>query len=432
MQSGAVRSIITCDLEGRIETYNDGAQALFGYAPDEVIGQKRVSVFSPGLVVIGHVENWLKAAREEGEFKTRTAFQRKDGTRFAALVRITPTYKRTGGRKQLIGYCGLTTALPDVHADEVMPHIGWTTRLMAWLVVTRAPFLTATLMPVLIAAAWVLSQTGASAFPWGLAASALVGAMCLHVSANTFNDYFDWQSGTDQANVDYFVPFTGGSRSIELGLITERALLRIAVAALILAAVVTLPVLMVRSPGILAFGAAGTALAYFYTAPPVRLAARRGLGELSVLFAFGPLLTAGTVYALTGSAGAGAYLVGLPIGLLAVAILWVNEFPDMESDALTGKNNLLVTVGKRTARWLYAGWLGLAFLSAIGLVVAGTFAPGAFAVLLALPIAAYATRIVFRHYLDRELVNGSKATILLHIVAGILLAAGIVLDSAPG
>ena len=97
-------SVITCDLEGRIETYNDGAQALFGYAPEEMIGRERVSVFSDGLTVLGHVPQWLGAAVRDGAFETDTAFRRKDGTLFAAHVRITPT--RKDGRH--IGYCGVT------------------------------------------------------------------------------------------------------------------------------------------------------------------------------------------------------------------------------------------------------------------------------------------------------------------------------------
>jgi 1,4-dihydroxy-2-naphthoate octaprenyltransferase len=426
MQQSAVRSIVTCDLEGRIETYNEGAQALFGYAPDEVIGRKRVSLFSPGLIVLGHVGNWLEAARTKGEFSTRTAFLRKDGTPFAAQIRITPTYKRLDGRRQLIGYCGLTMPLPDVSVDEVMPRIGWTTRLMAWMVVTRAPFLTATLMPVLIASAWALSQSGADAFPWSLFISALAGALSLQVAANTFNDYFDWKSGTDPANADYFVAYSGGSRAIELGLISEQGLLRLAVTTLAIAALAAMPVLLVRSPGILAFGAAGAALAYFYTAPPLRLAARRGLGELSIVFAFGPLLTAGTVYALTGSAGSGAFLIGIPIGLLAVAILWVNEFPDAEADAMTGKNHLLVTLGKSAARWVYLGIVGLAFVSTLLLVISGVLPAQTLLMFLSLPLAVFAANIVIRHYRDRELVRASKATIQLHFTCGALILAGIV------
>ena len=205
-----VRSVITCDLEGRIETFNNGAQQLFGYAPNEVVGKKRVSLFSPGLVVLGHVQHWLKQARDTGEFVTRTVFVGKDGDHFSARIRITPTFRRENGVKKHIGYCGLTEPLPEVSVDEVMPSIDLFTRVFAWLVITRAPFLTATLMPILIGAVLVNWNRELSAFPWVLFLSALVGASALHISANLFNDYFDWRSGTDPANTDYIVPYSGG------------------------------------------------------------------------------------------------------------------------------------------------------------------------------------------------------------------------------
>ena len=91
--TASVKSVITCDLEGRIETFSEGASKLFGYDPQEVIGKKRVSLFSPGLVVLEHIESWLKESVDKGEFKTRTQFLRKDGTPIACDVRITPTKK---------------------------------------------------------------------------------------------------------------------------------------------------------------------------------------------------------------------------------------------------------------------------------------------------------------------------------------------------
>ena len=84
MTDKALKSVITCDMEGRIETFNDGAAALFGYPAEEIIGKKRVSLFSPGLVVLEHVENWLSSAVENGAHETDTVFIRKDGSRFAA------------------------------------------------------------------------------------------------------------------------------------------------------------------------------------------------------------------------------------------------------------------------------------------------------------------------------------------------------------
>ena len=80
-----VISIITCDTEGRIETFNRHAEKLFGYSANEVIGKKRVSIFSPGLVVLGHVGNWLKQARKKKEgYTTKTTFIKKNGNRFPA------------------------------------------------------------------------------------------------------------------------------------------------------------------------------------------------------------------------------------------------------------------------------------------------------------------------------------------------------------
>ncbi len=281
LPSTPLRSVITCDLEGRIQTYDRGAETVFGYSADEVIGKRRVSLFSPGLVVLGHVGEWLKAASRDGELITRTVFLKKDGTPFAARIRITPTYRRENGEKVQVGYCGLTEPLPEVSVQEAMPPISVGTRILRLLVITRAPFLTATLVPVLLAAAWVGWRYEPEPFPWLLFLSALVGAAALHVSANTFNDYFDWTSGTDAFNADYFTPYSGGSRAVELGLISEGGLLNLAISSLIVSAVVAVPIIYLHGAGVLAFGAAGAFLAYFYTAPPLRLSARRGLGELS-------------------------------------------------------------------------------------------------------------------------------------------------------
>jgi 1,4-dihydroxy-2-naphthoate polyprenyltransferase len=199
----------------------------------------------------------------------------------------------------------------------------------------------------------------------------------------------------------------------------------VACGALATAALATVPILLARGPVLLELGLIGAALAYFYTAPPLRLAARRGLGELSVILGFGPLLTTGTVFALTGQMLADSFLVGLPIGLLAGAILWINEFPDADADAETGKHNLLVTVGKKTGRWGYLILTGVAFIGTGALVAAGKLPAAALAVFLALPLAIHATRVLFVHYLDRELVKANRTTIQLHAAFGLLLTLGI-------
>jgi PAS domain S-box-containing protein len=78
-------------MEGRLETFNAGAEEIFGYAASEVIGKARVSLFSPGLTVLQNVPAWLSTASSEGKFEGESVFVRKDGSRFPAKIRITPT-----------------------------------------------------------------------------------------------------------------------------------------------------------------------------------------------------------------------------------------------------------------------------------------------------------------------------------------------------
>ncbi|MDB4992634.1 MAG: hypothetical protein JWM74_66 [Myxococcaceae bacterium] len=421
------KSVITCDLEGRIQTFNAGAEENFGYTASEAIGKLRVSAFSPGLIVLGHVGQWLATAKKEGEMKTRTVFLRKDRTPFAAEIKITPTHKNG----EHIGYCGVSTVLEDVPVEAAMPPISLATRIFAGLVVTRAPFLTAVVVPVLVGAALVASRLHAAGapFPWTHFALVLVGAIALHVAANTFNDYFDWQSGTDQANNDYFMPFSGGSRAIELGLVRHRTLLYLGIASFAVAAITGVALLVTRGTGILFLGGLGAASAFFYTAPPLRLVARKGLGELLVGLSFGPLVVAGCTFALSGTWTTTDLLVGIPVGVLTTAILFVNEFPDAASDATTGKNHLVVVLGKERARWVYVALLIAAFGSCAVLIGVGLLPLWAALMLAPAPLAARAALVVVSHFQDRELVRASAGTIQVHALAGVLLAIGILASS---
>jgi 1,4-dihydroxy-2-naphthoate octaprenyltransferase len=420
-----VKSVVTCDMEGRIETYNRGAEQIFGYRADEVIGKKRVSLFSPGQVVLQHVPNWLKIAREQGEFESNTIFLRRDGTPIPAHVRITPTF-RDG---QQIGYCGVTEVLENVDPAQVAPNISLMTRIFTWLVITRAPFLTAIIVPILVGAAWVAYTTQGQPFPALPFWLTLLAGIAMHIAANTFNDYFDWKAGTDKVNNSYFLPYSGGSRSIELGLISEKALFRVAMVSLLISGALGVALAVISGPMVLLFGLLGAFSSYFYTAPPLRLAARRGLGELVVGLNFGPLATAGTVYALTGQVSLVDFLVGVPIGLLTTAILWINQFPDEQADRQTGKINLVVVLGARQARWGYLLLLVAAFGLLLYWMITGLFPIGMLLAFLSLPLAVYATRIAFREYNQRSLVRANSATIQLQLAAGLLMFVGVLVST---
>lgn len=421
MAKSKTKSVITCDMEGRIETFGDGSEVMFGYTKEEIIGKKRVSLFSPGLVVLEHVPNWLKIASEQGELDTNSVFLRRDGTPFPARIRITPTFK--DGVQ--VGYCGVTEELDEAEVAESSPKISLMTKIFSWLVITRAPFLTAIIVPILIGAAWVATQGLATPFPAGRFWLTLFAGIFLHISANTFNDYFDWKSGADRINNDYFLPYSGGSRSIELGLINEKTLFRVAATSLLVSAILGGLLAYFSGAGVLLFGLLGAFSSYFYTAPPLRLAARRGLGELIVGLNFGPLATAGTVYALTSQVSLTDFLVGVPIGLLTIAILWINQFPDEQADRAADKLNLVVILGKERARWGYLALMLATFSLALYWTLSQAFPLGALLLLGGLPLAIFASRVTLRDYAKRTLIRANVATIQLHALTGLLMAAGL-------
>ncbi len=418
-----MKSVITCDMEGVILTFNKGAEEFFGYQADEVVGQKRVSIFSPGEIVLQNVPKWLAEASKQGESIAETIFIRKDGTPFPARIRVTPTFAN-GKDKGQTGYCGVTETL-DKPMEEVQPKISWSTKLIKALVITRMPFLSAVLMPAFIGGAfsYVYLLEGAG-FNWWYFVLTVIGVALLHLGSNVMNDYFDVKDGTDDFNTQYFQQYSGGSRAIELGLITLEGTKRLGWILIAVATLIGLYLAYETGWVTLAIGLAGLAIGYFYTAPPLRLVARRGLGELGIALAFGPLVTLGTAYVMTQELSWLAFLAGVPAGLLTANILLINEFPDAPSDAKTGKNHLVVTFGKKKSINIYLGIL-LAAVAGMGLL--WYLLPGANYWILAVAGLTFLAglRIVMhirKNYESRELVKSNVNTIALSSLSALFLA----------
>ena len=421
-----MKSTITCDLEGRIETFSKGAENLFGYRAEEVIGKERVSIFSPGEIVLQNVAMWLERASEDGAYTTTTKFLRKDGTSFNARIRITPTFAN-GKHNGQTGYCGVTEAIEE----EVEVPIKWQTKLIKVLAITRLPFISAVLMPAFIGGAYAYHYLlgNQEAFNWFYFALAAIGVVLLHLGSNVMNDYFDVKDGTDGANNDYFLQLSGGSRAIELGLISLEGTKRLGWALISASAVIGLYLTFETGLTTLLIGLAGLLIGYLYTAPPVRLVARRGLGELGIALAFGPLVTAGVVFVLTQQLTPMSFLIGLPVGLLTANILLINEFPDAVSDASTGKNHLVVTFGKERSTYIYLSILLFAFITNLAIV---WLLPGVNIWLLAvsflmLLVGLFIYRHIRAHFDSRELAASNKNTIALSALTGLLTAVALML-----
>ena len=423
-EADKIVSVITCDLEGRIETFNKNAEKLFGYSADEVIGKKRVSLFSPGMVVLGHVANWLKEARNNKEgHSTKTTFIRKDGSKFAAQFKVTATIIK--GKH--VGYCGRTKELVDVPPEETMPETSLLTRFISIVAITRLPFLSATWIPIIASLVWGINQ-GLITMEWNTFIFIFLGGSFLHLAANTYNDYFDWTSGTDQINNDYFLQLSGGSRAIELGLISEKQLFRLATSFLALSGIMGIAIMATLGDNkfeLFYYGLAGAFSAYFYTGYPLRLVARKGIGELLIGLNYGPLMTMGTVFAMTGIHNWDAFLFGIPLGILTTAILWINQFPDRASDEIAGKHHLVVVLGLERASWGYLILMISAFSSIYMLNIYKIIPESALLSMLALPFALYFSYLVITSYNARELAIANWGTIGIHSVTGILMILGL-------
>jgi len=209
------------------------------------------------------------------------------------------------------------------------------------------------------------ARDGRLAWPWLVVT--VLGIFAIEVAKNASGELFDWESGNDQAVApEDRSPFSGGKRVLVDRLLTPRETGAIAIAGYAAGVGAGLVIVLARDPRVLWFGLVGTALAYFYHAPPLRLA-YRGLGELAVMIAYGPLIACGTYLVQRGTIAPYVVWLSLPLGLLIGAFLWINEFPDYRADLTAGKRTLVVRLGRMRARLVFAAILAVAF---VGLVLA--------------------------------------------------------------
>ena len=417
-----LKSVITCDLDGKIETFSKGAQELFGYNNNEIIGKGRVSDFSAGEIVLGHVVNWLAESVEKGKWEGDSVFLHKDGHEIPCKIKITPTKDNNGNH---IGYCGVTTPLKNKTADSVRPKISFTTKIFCWMVIMRLPFLSATIVPILLGTAVASRYTN---IDWFYFALTMLGGSLLHIGTNTSNDYFDHTSGTDEANYNYMVPFSGGSRSIQMGLISSKGMLYLSIITFLLSGLAGIPLIMKAGINILYLGFIGFLSGFFYTAPPFRFSSRKGIGELLIGLNFGPLMVVGSFLVQTNGEITHAFeavLAGIPIGFLVAAIVYVNQFPDHDGDKATGKNNLVVVFGPERARIGYVLLVVGAFISIIVMALNGTFPMLSLMALITSVFSIYTIKILYKHYDNRLLQPANAGTIALHFITGVFFCVGI-------
>jgi 1,4-dihydroxy-2-naphthoate polyprenyltransferase len=301
-----------------------------------------------------------------------------------------------------------------VHKDAPQP-----SKLALFVNATRAPFLTAAAVPVLLgtAIAW---RHGALNF--GLFLITFVAALCFQMGANALNDYFDHTSGADEANLSPG-PFFGGSRVIQRGLLQPLQVRNLALALYAIGALLglSLAVLTGRPLEIVALGIVGIAIGFVYTAPRVSLASR-GLGEFALAIAFGPLIVVGTYFVQTREWSLEALYASLPVALLIAAVLYINEIPDRPWDMRAGKRTLVVRLPIQTALRGYSVLIAATYILILAGALLNVMPLAALIALATLPLAWNAVQILQKNYrFPYRLIPANANTIFVHLLTGLLL-----------
>jgi len=287
-----------------------------------------------------------------------------------------------------------------------------------WLMAARPKTLPVGLAPVLVGTA--LAGSGDVFHPLRFAA-ALLGALLIQVGANLSNDYSDARRGADAEDRLGPVRVTAG------GLVPPRQVLIAIWITFGLAVLVGTYLVAVAGWELLLVGAASIVAGVLYTGGP-RPYGYEGLGELFVFLFFGIVAVAGSFFVQAETLVWEAFALAVPVGLLAAAVLVVNNVRDIDTDRRAGKRTLAVRLGRERTRSLYAAMVYVAYLLTPITWLFGPLSAWVLLPLLSLPLAAPIVRAV-RTHVDGPSLNAALAqTGRLELIFCVLLSAGLLLS----
>ena len=260
----------------------------------------------------------------------------------------------------------------------------------------------------------------------------VLGIFFIEVGKNASGEVVDFDSGTDQAvSVTDRSPFSGGKRVIVDNLLTRSQCWVIAGVCFALGIAIGLLIVVLREPRVLGFGLVGVALAWYYHGGSIRLA-YRGMGELAVFLAYGPLVVCGTYLVQTGFLAPPLVYASVVLGLLVAAFLWINEFPDYRADKASGKCNLVVRLGLERSVTVYIVIVAAAYLL---LVLASVSLDGArgmlWGLLGAIPAAFAMIRLLSADGDTSRIVPAQAATLVSFLAMALGSSAGYLWGQIP-
>ncbi|MEA2324427.1 MAG: 1,4-dihydroxy-2-naphthoate polyprenyltransferase [Solirubrobacteraceae bacterium] len=287
-----------------------------------------------------------------------------------------------------------------------------------WLMAARPRTLPAAIAPVLVGTALAMTTAGLRV---GGFVAALLGAILIQVGTNLSNDYSDARRGADTEDRIGPVRVTAG------GLVPPRQVLVATYITFALAVLCGVYLVVLAGPILLAIGAASILAGVLYTGGP-RPYGYAGLGEIFVFLFFGLVAVTGSYFVQTETVTWEAVVLAVPVGLLAAAILVVNNVRDLETDRRAGKRTLAVRLGRPRTRTVFGLMVYAAFLLAPLPWILGALSPWLMLPLLLLPAAVALVRMV-RSHTDGPTLNEALArTGMFEFAFCVLLAIGLLLS----
>lgn len=292
----------------------------------------------------------------------------------------------------------------------------------AWKEAVRPLSLTASLIPLLLGGAVAFSAL--HTIHLSLFLLTLLGGVMIQAGTNMINDWKD--ADRDNENVEGIRPFTGGSRVIQLGLISRSDMGFFGILISAIAALIGIYLVFASGWGLIPLILYGSLAGMFYTGGKGKFSfinLAPGIAEFLIATTYGVLMTLGAFYVQTGYFSLQIFLISLPVAILITNVLLINQFQDAGSDGKTGKNTLVVRIGKKRSKNILIGFFITAYIL-IALLPAFGYAPYAlYLAFLSVPFAIQAIRYTQHNY-DKtsvDLISGNAHTAITHLFAGLLL-----------
>ncbi|MBN1223257.1 MAG: prenyltransferase [Candidatus Aminicenantes bacterium] len=292
----------------------------------------------------------------------------------------------------------------------------------AILILLRLPFLTVTIGAVLLGTAFAVWTTGQ--FRLLHFVLALLGSCFFHIATNVANDYFDYKSGNDAANVSGTTPFSGGSRMILEGFVSARQALAVSLIFTVLGSLIGFYLnFAVKGNAVLLIGFLALIFIYSYNGFPLKLV-NKGLGEIAIFTAWGPLIVLGSYYVQAESfQSLWPFIVSIPSGILTTLVLLINEFADRDADASVGRKTWVILLGLKNGLRLYLVLALLCYVVVIAGVLLNNWPVWSLLVFITLPLLLKAFQTGVRSLGDWTVFLGAvKATILMNFLFLVILS----------